>query len=114
MIWVVTSAVLFEIMKDAGFGMEIIMCLSLILFSIVGFAWVNDTDLVHSAKNSITPAEDILEEAQDMLSMWEGVLLATRAALVPKKSFWYMIDFKFKDGKWKYRSKRVMPGLLQV
>ena len=41
---------------------------------------------------------------QDSLTAWEGGLRATGGAIVPEKSHWYLIDFVWKDGYWKYAS----------
>jgi hypothetical protein len=39
-----------------------------------------------------------------------GTLRATGGALVPKKSYWYAIDFLWDGNAWKYRNKEEMPG----
>ena len=43
-------------------------------------------------------------------SRWGGLLRATGGALVPKKSYWYAIDFHWNGGKWVCRTKTDMPG----
>ena len=49
-----------------------------------------------------------------MVSMWEGLLSATGGDLRADKCYWYMIDFKYRAGRWLYKSKSEMPGELTV
>jgi hypothetical protein len=37
------------------------------------------------------------------LSAWEGGLRATGGAIVPEKSHWYLIDFVWDKGNWRYK-----------
>ena len=39
---------------------------------------------------------------QKGLDMWEGLLKATGGAFVPEKSYWYLIDFTWHNGLWRY------------
>jgi hypothetical protein len=39
---------------------------------------------------------------QKALSAWEEGLRATGGAIVPKKSHWYLIDFVWDKGNWRY------------
>jgi hypothetical protein len=48
-IWAVISAVLPCIMQDTGFGLNILTSFTMTSIVIVGFAFVNDTDLLHTA-----------------------------------------------------------------
>jgi hypothetical protein len=35
-------------------------------------------------------------------------------ALVPSKSYWYLLDFKWERGVWRYRSKEALPGEITI
>jgi hypothetical protein len=48
--------------------------------------------------------------AEVVLDCWGGVLRATGGALVPEKSYWYVIDFKWDGQQWAYPSKTDMLG----
>jgi hypothetical protein len=45
--------------------------------AIVGFAFVDDTDLIHANHDRKKSTQQLLVEAQETLSMWEGLLHAT-------------------------------------
>ena len=48
---------------------------------------------------------------QGQIDHWEGGLRATSGALLREdKSFWYMIDYKWKNGKWEYKTIEDTPG----
>ena len=61
----------------------------------VCYSFIDDTDIIHSAEAVNTPGFIVIEEMQKALDMWEGGLWATGWALVPSKSYWYLIDFKW-------------------
>jgi hypothetical protein len=81
---------------------------------VVCFAFVDDTDVVHGGKNTKSTGEEVLHEMQEVVDRWEGSVRATGGALVPSKSYWYLIDFVWQNGAWKYRSKKVMPGEITI
>jgi hypothetical protein len=68
----------------------------------VGFAFVDDKDLLKARKPGEKTYVEMAEDMQNGLDLWEGLLKATGGALVPDKSYWYLIDFKGKNGAWKF------------
>lgn len=103
-----------QILRDLGFGFSWLTSLTWSALSYVGFAFVDDTDLIHSSMNSSVPGEVLASDAQKMLTWWIELLEGTGGALRPDKSFWYLVDFKFSKGRWRYRTSADMPGLLEV
>ena len=71
-----------------------------------GFAYVDDTDLIQTKRLASDSIEDIVDELQGSLDVWQGTLRATGGALDcddPNKSYWYSIDYEWnKHGRWKY------------
>jgi hypothetical protein len=51
---------------------------------------------------------------QDVVDHWEGGLRVTGSALVPKKSYWYLIDFVWKKDHWKYATIEEVPGDISI
>ena len=41
---------------------------------------------------------------QEALDHWEAGLTATGGAIVPSKSFWYLVDYKWTHGTWTYHN----------
>jgi hypothetical protein len=112
--WGVISTPLTSMMRNAAYGFETLTCLSNKLLAFVCYPFVNDTDLAHNRKSIHTKGEDFLQEMQGFMQHWEGGLRATGGALRMDKSFWYLIDFEWKNNKWQYRSICDMPGNISV
>lgn len=49
-----------------------------------------------------------------MLDLWVGILRATGGAIRPDKSFWYLISWHFRNGKWSWQSQDQTPGEIRV
>jgi hypothetical protein len=109
-IWAVISTVIIATMATHGHGFNILSAMSCILVSFVCYAFVDDTDVIQSASSTATPGEAVIADMQIVLDRWGGLLRATGGALVPKKSFWYAIDFRWNGCKWVYRTIDDMPG----
>ena len=76
--------------------------------------FVDDCDMVQTAPSVQESGEDILPQVQQATDCWEGLLKASGGAISPTKSFWYLVDYVYTGGKWRYRSKDEMPGDLTV
>ena len=101
--WVAISAVLLTIMRSKGFGLTLLTALSWEALVIAGFAFVDDTDLIHSARHPNTSSEQVLQESQEALDTWEGSLRDTGGAIGAddeSKAFWYFLDFAHKEPGW--------------
>jgi hypothetical protein len=112
--WVVISTPLINMMRTAGFGLQLLTCLSCALISFICYAFVDDTDLAHTGPSVDTPGVTILNDMQKFITHWEGGLRATGGALRVDKSCWYLIDFVWNRNKWKYATKQDVPGDINV
>jgi hypothetical protein len=73
-----------------------------------------DADLPHTSSHDTT-GEEILDQMQEVLDTWDGGIRATGGALVPRKSHWYLIEFKCgTTGKWSYRKQSEVPENLTL
>jgi len=88
-IWAAVSTLLFQILATEGFLAQIICAISAHQRSIVGFGFVDDTNLCVTAADN--QATTVLHCMQDSLGMWAALLWAMGGALVPKKCFGYFI-----------------------
>jgi hypothetical protein len=51
---------------------------------------------------------------QQVVDMWEGGLRASGGALVPAKSYWFLIHFIFERNQWRYAREDECPGNLTI
>ena len=79
--WVAISAVLLTILRTKGFGLSMLTALSWQALVIAGFAFVDDTDLIHTASHPDKDSKEVLQEAQQAMNTWEGTLRATGGAI---------------------------------
>jgi hypothetical protein len=91
-----------EIMKKRGHRTSFKAFISGKELKIVGFAFVNDKDLLRASRPGKQNYQEVAQDMQKGLDLWEGLLKATGGALVPEESYWYLIDFKWHNGTWRY------------
>ena len=113
-IWAVVSTPIFDMLRAMGFGAHFEASISQDRLHFVGFAIVDDADLVQTAKPGQQNFQDVAEQMQGALSAWEGGLKATSGAIVPEKSHWYLIDFAWEKGNWRYKTITESPAKLQI
>jgi hypothetical protein len=51
---------------------------------------------------------------QQAADTWEGGLRASGGALVPTKSYWFLIHFVFKQKRWRYARLDDTPGNVNI
>jgi hypothetical protein len=114
-IWLLTSIPIINMLRRQGFGFKSSNLLSEENYHFACYTYVDDTDLIHNGNRHTTPAQ-VFNEMQRMLDHWEGGLRATGGALVPRKSYWYGIDFKWnrQKHKWEYKQINELPGSLTL
>ena len=77
----------------------------------MGYAFVDDTDLIQTAKDGET-FDHVEKEMQDALNLWEGLIKNTGGALAVDKCRWWGVDFKWKNGNWQYKTSQELQGQL--
>ena len=112
-IWLLVSIPIINMLKQAGFGFKVINVITKENFSFVCYAFVDDTDLVHSSDDDLG-LEGLVTEMQAVVDTWEGGLRASGGALVPSKSYWYLIHFTFHNNQWRYSSIEDTPAALTI
>jgi hypothetical protein len=105
----VISSTLLDVLLSKDFGLNMLSPISNIKLSFVGYSFVDNTDLLQSNGDNSTNTVIRLQEAIDT---WEGVLKATGGALGPDKSYWYLVSFKWCNGKWFYTPVTDTPATL--
>ena len=105
-IWVLVSTPLLNMLRTANHGAHLLSAISQEAAHFVGFAFVDDTDLVTFRADDFTITDDeIFDDMQVSIDRWEEGLRITGGAIVPAKSWVYPIAFEFlDDGRWRYKT----------
>jgi hypothetical protein len=74
MLWAVVSTPVLKVMRTEGFGTYFRACISGDSIRFVGYSFVDDTDLIQSAKQPSDTESDVAAEMQRALDTWEGAL----------------------------------------
>ena len=97
-IWSILSSTIFQLLHKDGHSTEFCTALSKGLLKICGFSYVDDCDLITAGPEVAQVADDL----QKVLTAWDRYMQVTGAAIAPDKCWWYLVDFKWVRGKWKY------------
>jgi hypothetical protein len=112
-IWMLVSIPIINMLKAKGFGFKVINAMSEEKFSFVCYVFVDNTDLVHASDHDIG-LTGLVDEMQAVVDTWEGGLRASGGALVPNKSYWYLIHFTFQNNRWRYASIDDTPASITI
>ena len=85
-IWTILSSVIFEILHKRGFATKHCTVIYKQLFHLVGFAYVDDCDLVQSGTDPIA----VLESMHTLINSWGSLMQVTGGVLNVEKvgSIW--------------------------
>jgi hypothetical protein len=111
-IWALVSTPVLNMLRSQGLGASFVSALLKLQTTLVGFAFVDDTDLVTSGPDM--SIEDVKSRIQESLIAWEGGIQATGGAIKPQKSHWYLVDFDWKNGEPVYKQIQDTGGELRV
>ena len=99
-IWAIISSTIFEALRKHGHGVSFCSAISALTFRLCGFAFVDDSDLIADGDT----ADICHSKMQATIKCWEGIIAATGGAMAPIKSWWYLVDFDWKNGRWKFKN----------
>ena len=86
--WLAIFDTLIACMKKSGFGLKEMSVIRKRAFELTCFAIVDDTDLVHSDNDPEVSTEQLIQQAQEGLTTWEGLVRSTGGRLHPDKGYW--------------------------
>ena len=109
-LWALISTNLFRMTVKAGHRVHLFSAVTLTLVSLVGFAFVDDSDLFCAGKTSTSIGEEVAPEFQASLDRWSGGLRATEGSIELSKFFCYLIAFLWNGRCWKYHSVEDLPA----
>ena len=112
-LWIAISVILIRVLKEHGHVVEWKSAISGVVVMLIGFLFVDDTDLIVMAQDSDTNAEDVMEMMQHNITEWYQALRHSGGALHPGKCSWYLMAYTWRPcGKWEFHSKESLPGQL--
>jgi hypothetical protein len=112
-IWALISTPVLNMLRSHGYGIKIVSCISRDYLHFVGYCFVDDTDLV-AFPDHVTSAKEVAASMQEAVDAWEAGIRATGGAIVPEKSHWYLIDYRWQNGSWRYATTKENPFDLSV
>jgi hypothetical protein len=113
-IWAVVSTPVLEMMRKNGHGAVFRLAIKGEDVRMVGFAFVDDSDILQTATHLDGDIDELLVQAQTGLDCFVGGMSATGGQAKPIKCWWYLINFLWKDGKWSYDTNTASPTQLTV
>ena len=96
-LWLILSMYLVLLYKENGHSSKCRTAYSGVIFSIMGFLFVDDTDLVIFGAPSESMSA-IRQRLQQSIFFWNGMLQVTGGALRAEKCYWYPIEFEWNNG----------------
>ena len=102
-VWSILSSTIFEELHDQGFSTPFCLSLSMGTFQLCGFSYVDDCDLIADGDD----ADNVHYKLQKMLTLWDELMEVNGAAIAPDKCWWYLVDFVWNGGCWKYKDAGV-------
>ena len=100
-LWAIVSSKMFHMLHTLGLASVIITPISGTSMSIVGFAYVDDSDLIaYSQQHDIAST---VKQMQKIINAWECAAKVTGGAIAPLKCWWYLVAFEWDDNNnWHY------------
>ena len=97
-IWTLISSLVFDILRQNGYSNSFCSAISKEQFMLVGFAYVDDCDLIQSGQDPL----EVAKSMQMVVQQWGDLMEVTGGALNLdlSKSYWYMVEYVWKHGKW--------------
>lgn len=113
-IWAAVSSPLFDLVRNHGLGTHLQSAISNTTTHFIGFGFVDDVDLVATTNTKQLNSNDTISLLQQTVDLWELGLRTSGGALSAAKSRWTLIDFKWDNGSWAYKSSKEQPATLTM
>ena len=85
-LWCLISTILIKMCKMKGHATTIITAISKTVVSLLGFAFVDNDDLVTAADNTHTSDATMIKQMQSLMTCWCGESWATGGLIAPTKT----------------------------
>lgn len=95
-IWSILSSIIFSILRKKGFSTHFCSCLSKSIFLLIGYSYVDDCDLLQAQDDPTST----LQSMQEVINQWSELMKVTGGQIAAEKSWWYLVDIVWQQGKW--------------
>jgi len=102
------SSIFVKIFKEKGHVTKILDLITQAMLVSISCLYINDTDL-YTCESHLRLALEVYWAAQEAISLWSALLVATGGTIKTEKSFWCMLDYVCKNGVWEYAPLREFP-----
>ena len=113
-LWCLISTIIFSCCRRKGHVTSITTPLSNTMISLLGFAFVDDADLVSVANNLYQTATDMIAKMQALMTDWCGCIRATGGFIAPAKTGWFLVSFFCNGNDYEYETKDSLPGSITL
>lgn len=113
-IWAIVSSPVLDMLRESGCLCTFRMALTGEEVKFVGYAFVDDTDKVVTSPSPTATYKEVAELLQKSADTWEGGIRATGGAIGPDKSHYYLLEFIWKEGNFRYASPIEAPASVTI
>jgi hypothetical protein len=114
-IWAVVSTPVFNLLRQQGYGATFELAISGGDVKLMGFAFVDDSDIIQTAASLDETSIELNAKAQAAVDTFVEGMRATGGQVRPDKCWWYQIEFVWtQGGQWKYQQATDCPLDLHV
>eukprot|EP00978_Attheya_sp_CCMP212_P005386 scaffold12052_cov73-Attheya_sp.AAC.3 len=92
-------------LRKQGFGVAFKLAISGEEIHLVGYAFVDDSNIIQTAVIGDTDIDKVFEQAQEDHNTFVGGMKVRGGQVRPNKCNYYKIEFIWCNDKWKYAKK---------
>jgi len=100
-IWLAMSMCIVQMVHTHSHPTTITSAISCQQMTLIGFLYVDNTDLIYMALDTTTTSQEVVNHLQLHLSIWQHGLHASGGALAPAKCSWSMLDYYWHWCLWR-------------
>ena len=89
--WCLISTIIFSCCRRKGHVTTVTTPLSKTSISLLGFAFVDNADLVTAAQNAYQTGTEMIGKMQALMTHWCGCICATGGFIAPAKTRWFLV-----------------------
>jgi hypothetical protein len=104
-IWALVSTPVLNMLREQEFGAAFRLAISGRAINLVGYAFVDDSDIIQTAAIGDTDIAAVFDKAQDGINTCIGGMKATGGQVRLDKCEYCKIAFEWKNDKWRYVKK---------